>query len=178
MRLSAYVEPGRKDEALDFCRKHGHEPIFFEDNITCNGQALNFAIATAFSRVVDGLLVHSVDDLESTIQERLMSEGKRLFSIAKPLTPRRASVHPSMIKQQHGLMFKGPTPYGYDMVDGMLVFNLIEQAVIQSMHRMKAEGMTYHEIAYELNSKGCLNKRNTVWYTGAIISVFKNSKVK
>jgi site-specific DNA recombinase len=65
-------------------------------------------------------------------------------------------------KKSHGEVYNH-VPYGYSAEDGKLVPDPTEQAVIARMTTLRAEGVSYHRIADELNATGKATKQGGVW---------------
>jgi len=70
-----------------------------------------------------------------------------------------------------------PTPYGFDRVGKMLVVNHTEQAVLEEILSMRAQGRSMRSIADALNREGIPAKHGGKWFGATVRSVIKTSGV-
>jgi DNA invertase Pin-like site-specific DNA recombinase len=57
----------------------------------------------------------------------------------------------------------GTLPFGYDCLDHQLVKNEVELVAIQMMRQYRAGGLSWREIASNLNLKLITTKQNGIW---------------
>ena len=65
-------------------------------------------------------------------------------------------------------------PYGYDVVDGLLVPNEIEQEVLLKIHSLRKNGWTLQATADELNEENIHTKNGGKWWPFTISQILKN----
>jgi len=76
-------------------------------------------------------------------------------------------------KQGKGLLgFR--RPYGYEYVDGKLVVNGRESAIVRRIFREYANGATLHAIAGALNAEGVPSQRNRQWSKSGLRYMLRN----
>lgn len=66
-------------------------------------------------------------------------------------------------KKQNGEKLGGYVPYGFDVLDGKLIPNESEKAVINEMKELKEQGLSLCKIAKTLNSRQVPTKVNGKW---------------
>ena len=70
----------------------------------------------------------------------------------------------------------GPTPFGFNQVDGNLIPNETELVVVKKMRMLRAKGLSYHRIADHLNEMGILTKNNgKQWFKAGVSYILKNT---
>lgn len=75
-------------------------------------------------------------------------------------------------KQSQGEHVGSPA-LGYDMKDGELVENAEEAAVVERIQELRAEGLTYQQIADTLTAEGLRTKRGGGWYPATVRNYVK-----
>lgn len=70
-------------------------------------------------------------------------------------------------KRERGEKTGGSRPYGFDVVDGVLVEN-DEQTVIAEMRALRSQGYSYNSIAQTLNAKGTPSAGGGRWYGNSV----------
>jgi site-specific DNA recombinase len=68
----------------------------------------------------------------------------------------------------------GGVPYGYDVVEGKLVVNASEAAIVRRIFAMRARGSTYQQIADVLNAGGHTTRRGKPWRGGGVAHILDN----
>ncbi len=76
-------------------------------------------------------------------------------------------------KKDHGEVYSA-TPYGFDAVEGMLVENAAEMAVVKQIHTWRAEGKSLRSIASHLNNTGVATKTGANWYASTVKNALDN----
>ena len=70
----------------------------------------------------------------------------------------------------------GPTPFGFDQLDGKLIPNEAELNVVKVMRMLRARGFSYQRIADHLNENGIPTKNNgKQWFKAGVSYILKNS---
>jgi len=69
----------------------------------------------------------------------------------------------------------GPTPYGLDRVGTHLVENPTEQAQVDRMQAMHADGASFRAIASMMNSEGIETKRGGRWHARTVAYITRNN---
>jgi len=67
-----------------------------------------------------------------------------------------------------------PTPFGYDREGKRLEENPDEKDVVARILRMRAQGMSYHQIARALNNEKIPTKNGARWYASTIRNICLN----
>jgi site-specific DNA recombinase len=80
-------------------------------------------------------------------------------------------------KKSSGKKYSRPM-YGYDNVDGMMIKNDQEQAIIDCMREWKSQGMSYAKIASNLNDSGVKSKCGKNFHTSTIKYILTNPMCK
>jgi site-specific DNA recombinase len=70
----------------------------------------------------------------------------------------------------------GSTPYGYKNVDGELKQESQEISIVKTIFAMRADGLTYRDIAKILNDDGVETKRGGKWYASTVRYIAENRK--
>jgi len=65
-------------------------------------------------------------------------------------------------------------PYGYDAVDGKLVENDMEQAVLASVYADREAGISLRAIVESLNVRGIAAPRGGVWHLSGLVAVLRS----
>jgi len=68
----------------------------------------------------------------------------------------------------------GPTPYGFNQVDGELVEDEREQGIIRRIKRYRRSGWTFRRIASKLNESGIPTKNAKEWKPGTVHYLLNN----
>ena len=66
-------------------------------------------------------------------------------------------------KKARGEKTGGNTPFGFDVINGKLVKNEEEQAIISEIKNLKNKGLSLRKIAEVLNAKGITTKNGKTW---------------
>lgn len=74
-------------------------------------------------------------------------------------------------RKSNRIVYCKNTPYGLDAIDGKLVDNPVEAAVIEKMQKMRGEGKGYHSIANTLNSYSIKSKHGGEWHAFTVFKV-------
>ena len=70
----------------------------------------------------------------------------------------------------------GPTPFGFDQVDGKLIPNEAELNVVKKMRMLRAKRLSYQRIADDLNENGIPTKnKGKQWFKAGVSYILKNS---
>lgn len=77
-------------------------------------------------------------------------------------------------KKDTGLVYCGNTPFGYDKVDGKLVPNESEQALIQRMRALRKKKYSYDKIAQLFNMEGIISKTGSRFHATTIRKIILN----
>ena len=75
-------------------------------------------------------------------------------------------------KKAHGEAYNH-APYGFDVSAGQLVPNATEAAVIARMKALRADGISYNEIANTLNDEAIPTKRNGTWGAQTVYNILQ-----
>lgn len=75
-------------------------------------------------------------------------------------------------KKGQGLIY-GPIPYGYCRNGNKLELDLLEQSVLQMIHRWRVEGDSLRSIANKLNHKDIPAKKGGKWSASSVRSVLR-----
>jgi len=67
----------------------------------------------------------------------------------------------------------GRVPYGYKIIEGFVVEDVQQQAILASMHALREQGKSFREIAQLLNSQGLYNCYNRPWHYPNIHRILK-----
>lgn len=70
----------------------------------------------------------------------------------------------------------GTPPLGYDLQDGKYIINETEAAIVRRIFQATIEGVSYAELATELNAKGCLSKAGRPFVRNSFYDLLKNEK--
>ncbi|HEY6345101.1 MAG TPA: recombinase family protein [Bryobacteraceae bacterium] len=73
-------------------------------------------------------------------------------------------------KRAHGQVFNH-APYGFDGVDGALVLNAAEQAILERLKALRKAGNSYSRIAKELNAEDVPSKTGGIWHPFSVQKV-------
>ena len=99
------------------------------------------------------------------LEEKYVKNGRSIAQIADETLSSRAAVRDALIGFQIPLREKGKpglrpaqVPYGFRRSNGLLVPNLGEQRVIQSVKKISKEGLPYRKICDFLTSVGVPTK--------------------
>ena len=76
-------------------------------------------------------------------------------------------------KKARGEKTGGHTPFGYDCVDGKLIPNGEEQAVISKIVKLRGRGHSMHNIASKLNDASYRTKMGKEWAAGQVCEILK-----
>jgi site-specific DNA recombinase len=71
----------------------------------------------------------------------------------------------------------GPTPFGYERVDGSLLPVATEQAAIAEAIRMDRNGASFREIGAMLTARGVMPKRGRAWYASSVRAMLRSRMV-
>lgn len=74
-----------------------------------------------------------------------------------------------------GIFGGGRVPYGFDVIDGRLVRNDAEQAVIAEIQSLRAEGLSLRKIGAELERRGHKTKTGAAWQAATIAGILKEN---
>jgi site-specific DNA recombinase len=74
--------------------------------------------------------------------------------------------------RSHGKVF-GHTPYGFNAVDGALMPNEAEQAVLSRLRAMRGRGISYSRCADALNAEGVVSKSGVCWHPFSVQKVLR-----
>jgi len=143
----------------------------------------------AKARQVDAVVIYKLDRLFRNTQDALNTtqdferRGVALCSISEQLdtstpmgkffftiTAAYAEMERAMIAERtraglaqvrmNGTQIGDKTPYGYDLIDGKLLPNMAEQAIISEVNEQYAAGIGVRKLARVLNERGIPTKYN------------------
>ena len=70
----------------------------------------------------------------------------------------------------------GPTPFGFDKVDGKIIPNEAELNVVKKMRMLRAKRLSYQRIADDLNENGIPTKnKGKQWFKAGVSYILKTS---
>jgi site-specific DNA recombinase len=127
----------------------------------------------------EGVGLHLIDMGGQSINTR-SAMGKMFFTVAAGFAEmergliRERTAAALRVKKARGEVVSRPT-IGFDAVDGKLVPNAAEQALIERMIAMKSEGKSLHQIADALNAEGVATKRGGTWHASTVRNVLTRS---
>ena len=75
-------------------------------------------------------------------------------------------------KKRSGMVYNH-VPFGYIAEDGTLVPDATEQAVIARMQALRAEGISYNEIANTLNADSVATKQGGIWRSQTVKNIIE-----
>ena len=78
-------------------------------------------------------------------------------------------------KREKGEKLGGHCPFGFDNVEGKLVANESEQAILTDMRKMREAGYSFQRIANALNGKGVVSKAGGEWKAGSVHAIIKKA---
>lgn len=77
----------------------------------------------------------------------------------------------------HNCQFNGGiAPLGYDIINKKYVINEQESKIVKEIYNMYIEGMSYIDIALNLNMKGYKTKKNKKFAKTSVMSILENEK--
>lgn len=106
----------------------------------------------------------TIQDLQSACRE-MFELGMRPREAKFRAIPRLAEALESRLCSRFSQIFgrelwddapKNPPPYGFDLIDGRLVKNALQQKSIEIIKELNAAGVTNSEILGDLMSRNCL----------------------
>jgi DNA invertase Pin-like site-specific DNA recombinase len=120
-------------------------------------------------------LVSIADHVDlTTPQGRAMAQLGAVFSeLERALIGQRTSEALQALRGE-GRVF-GPTPYGFEALNGRLVELAEEQEQLRRMNRLRARGASFARIAQRLNLEGVPAKRGGAWYAMSVRSVLRTA---
>jgi site-specific DNA recombinase len=71
--------------------------------------------------------------------------------------------------------YLGQVPYGWRLENGKLVQDPHEQEVIEIIRNLKTAGMSYRQIAKELNHAGHTTKRGAAWGPSQVLRTYREA---
>jgi DNA invertase Pin-like site-specific DNA recombinase len=81
------------------------------------------------------------------------------------------------VKHRNGEKTGGYIPFGFDAdAQGRLVPNAAEQAAIQTILQLRADGYSFQRIANALNADGILTKQGRPWSKAGVFKVYQYNK--
>lgn len=75
-------------------------------------------------------------------------------------------------KKERGEVY-GEVPYGFDVVDGSLVDNPLEQGIKTRIVKLRQKGMSYQKVADTLNADGITTKKGCIWTAMQVSRIVK-----
>ena len=72
----------------------------------------------------------------------------------------------------------GKVPYGYKNVEGFIVEDPKQQAILSSMHALRGQGKSYREIADWLNEQGLYNCYDRPWHHPNILRILRKNPLE
>ena len=112
-------------------------------------------------------------DTSSAMGKMLISVMLSCNELERNITGERVkAIHAH--KKENKEVFSRPI-YGFDRVDDRLVRNEQEQGIIETMHSMRNDGISYQKIANHFNEDGIPTKRGGVWRSQTISNILQNS---
>lgn len=79
-------------------------------------------------------------------------------------------------KRDRGEKYSKEIPYGYKLVDGLLTKDVREDAAIDEIYKLKAEGRSLRDIADILNRAGVKPRRAKQWAHTSVAYILKNPR--
>ena len=154
---------------------------------TLNRDGLNKIIKMFQENTVDGVVVAKLDRLTRSVSDmgllvNKIFKNKELISVSENIDTRTASGRLVLnvlvsvaqweretivertkdalkAKRERGEKTGGDIPFGYDVLNGKLIYNDEEQKVINYIKRLRKKGYGYKRIANMLNNKGLKTKK-------------------
>jgi len=77
-------------------------------------------------------------------------------------------------KYEGGGYAGGHIPYGYDVLNGKLIVNDEEAAIVRTIYAMRKDGYSLRRICKALNDQGIKTKRGTIWRADGIRYILTN----
>lgn len=124
-----------------------------------------------------GVALHSITeslDTESAIGGFFFTLIAALGEMERKLIGERTKTALAQ-KRERGEKTGGNVPYGFSQEGGKLVENEEEQATLQMMRQLKADGLSLQKIANKLNNDGIKAKMGGVWSRGLVFMILKNA---
>lgn len=82
---------------------------------------------------------------------------------------RRLGIHDKGAKKR--VITQGLIPFGYDYKNGKLEKDKEEQKVIRIIKQLRASGLSFREIARELNRRLVPTKKNGIWQANTVSTI-------
>lgn len=79
------------------------------------------------------------------------------------------------VKRKRGEKTGGTVPFGFDVVDGKLVQNIVEQRALQRIKELRGLGYSYSRIASALDSEGIPAKNGGKWHPYTVQKVYQRA---
>lgn len=105
-------------------------------------------------------------DTQSAIGRLYFTFGAAIGQFERELTGERTKA--ALAHKKGNNQVYNHAPYGYDVVGGMLVENMAEQAIIQMLRGWRDEDPNLSCLALRLNNLGIPSKKGGKWYPSAI----------
>src|SRR5699024_7623252 len=77
-------------------------------------------------------------------------------------------------KYNEGHILSSQVPYGYRLVDGILIIEESEAEIVKIIFNQYSEGFGYSKIADSLNSNGLFNRDNKRWVVARLSAILRN----
>lgn len=87
----------------------------------------------------------------------------------------RERTESAMAHKKANLEVYSASPFGFDRIGERLVANPSEQAIVQRIKALDAEGVPMLRIAERLNAEGVTTKKGGKWYASTIKAILTNS---
>lgn len=71
-------------------------------------------------------------------------------------------------KQEHGEYIGGHIPYGFDVINGELLVNVVEQQAIQHARTLHTSGLSLRKVSAELHRRGFHARTGAMFHPGQI----------
>ena len=128
----------------------------------------------------DGIALHVVDmggaalNASSAMGRMFLTVASGFAELERALISERTA-SALQHKKERLRQYSRRIPFGYDLgPDKTLIPNPIEQAVIDRIRTMRAEGLSFHRIAAALNAEGVATKEGRAWHPPTIRNILNN----
>jgi site-specific DNA recombinase len=166
--------PGAQ-ETIQGCQRKAFDVVvvYKLDRLTRNIRDLGFLLQDVFERY--GVAFSSVQDNFDTTT----ASGKLVLNVMGSVAQWEREIIAERTRE--AMQFKraklqrvGAVPFGYTCVDGQLLPDEGEQAVLNRIRSLRRDGYSYEGIAERLNLDGVVAKNGGRWHGKTVFYIFKN----